>query len=653
MTQRPLSDVRVLDLTRLLPGGFCTLLLADLGADVIKVEDTGAGDYVRWAPPLYGSDEQTPLGTRSALYLALNRNKRSIRLDLKQEGGKQALLRLTESANVLVESFRPGVLDRLGIGYEALRQANPALVYCPITGYGQDGPNRDRAGHDMNYLGLNGLLGLTGEAGGPPIQSAGQIADLGGGGMMAAIGILAALHEARRSGEGQLVDISMTDGSLSWLVMEAARYFCAGEVPRRGEVMLAGAIICYRPYEAKDGWVTCGALEPKFWQAFCRGVGREDLAEKQFEPPGSEAHKKVTEIFRSRTREEWRVFNDEHDAMIEPILDLDEALESELVREREMSVSYQQPELGEVRQLGFPIRLSRTPAGIDRPAPALGEHTVRGADRERLLERGGPGAGRDRRGQGTGHRPEGGAVPGMSAPETKSEEMLRMGELAEASGVSAATIKHYLREGLLPEPVKTSRNMAYYPAEFVERIRLIKQLQEERYMPLRVIKDLLEEDPERAKALIELGDKMLERVLEGESERVSAAEVRHRYGVPQEALDRLAELEVITPDKRGYSPSDVRIVEAISRFRAGGYDERIGFTVYDTLRYKGAMAELVSEEVDVLMERLAGEMDGDEAMRLIEAGTQPLNDLLAALHTKALVAELERRRGSDGENSKN
>jgi alpha-methylacyl-CoA racemase len=376
MRQRPLSNVRVLDLTRLLPGGFCTLLLADLGADVIKVEDTGAGDYVRWAPPLYGSDEQTPLGTRSALYLALNRNKRSIRLDLKQEGGKQALLRLTESADVLVESFRPGVLDRLGIGYEALTQANPALVYCPITGYGQDGPNRDRAGHDMNYLGLNGLLGLTGEAGGPPIQSAGQIADLGGGGMMAAIGILAALHEARRSGEGQMVDISMTDGSLSWLVMEAARYFCSGEVPRRGEVMLAGAIICYRPYEAKDGWVTCGALEPKFWQAFCRGVGREDLAEKQFERPGSEAHKEVTEIFRSRTREEWRVFNDEHDAMIEPIVDLGEALESELVREREMTVSYQQPELGEVRQLGFPIRLSRTPAGIDRPAPALGEHTV-------------------------------------------------------------------------------------------------------------------------------------------------------------------------------------------------------------------------------------------------------------------------------------
>jgi DNA-binding transcriptional MerR regulator len=235
----------------------------------------------------------------------------------------------------------------------------------------------------------------------------------------------------------------------------------------------------------------------------------------------------------------------------------------------------------------------------------------------------------------------------MSAPE-KTEEMLRMGELAEASGVSAATIKHYLREGLLPEPVKTSRNMAYYPAEFVDRIKLIKQLQEERFMPLRVIKDLLDEDPDRAKALIELGDSLLARVRAGELERISVAEVRDRYTVPQEVLDRLAELEVLTPDKEGYSPSDVRIVEAISRFRAGGYDERIGFTVYDTLRYKKAMGELVAEEVDVLMERLAGEMETDRAIELIESGSEPLNQLIGALHTKALVAELEGRRDSKG-----
>jgi alpha-methylacyl-CoA racemase len=372
---RPLEDVRILDLTRLLPGGFCTLLLADLGADVIKVEDTGQGDYVRWAPPYYGDEEHTPLGTRSAIYLSLNRNKRSVRLDLKQEGGRQALIKLAEAADVLVESFRPGVLDKLGVGYEVLRQANPALVYCPITGYGQDGPNRDRAGHDMNYLGLNGVLGLTGEAGGPPIQSGAQIADLGGGGLMAAVGILAALNEARRKGEGQMVDISMTDGSLAWLAMEAGRYFGSGEVPERGNIMLSGGIICYRPYEASDGWVTCGALEPKFWGRFCQAVERPDLIEKQFEKPGSDAHREVAEIFKAKTRAEWKAFNDEHDAMIEPILDLDEALESELVRGREMVISYEQPEFGEVKQLGFPIKLSRTPADVHRPAPALGEHT--------------------------------------------------------------------------------------------------------------------------------------------------------------------------------------------------------------------------------------------------------------------------------------
>jgi DNA-binding transcriptional MerR regulator len=194
-----------------------------------------------------------------------------------------------------------------------------------------------------------------------------------------------------------------------------------------------------------------------------------------------------------------------------------------------------------------------------------------------------------------------------------------MGELAEASGVSAATIKHYLREGLLPEPVKTSRNMAYYPPEFVDRIRLIKQLQEERFMPLRVIRSMLDEDPDRARTLVELEDRILERALAGERTRTSAAEVRERYDVPAEVLDRLEEIEVLSPNSRGYTPSDVKIIEAISRFRAGGYEEAIGFTVYDTLRYKRAMEDLVREEVEVLMDRVAAKMDPDRAMELIEA----------------------------------
>jgi DNA-binding transcriptional MerR regulator len=224
--------------------------------------------------------------------------------------------------------------------------------------------------------------------------------------------------------------------------------------------------------------------------------------------------------------------------------------------------------------------------------------------------------------------------------------LLKIGELAEASGVPVPTIKHYLREGLLPEPVKTSRNMAYYSPEFVDRIKLIKQLQEERYMPLKAIKAVLDEDPERARALVELEDRILERALGGERTRTSAAEVRERYGVPKDVLDRLEQIEVLSPNTRGYSPSDIKIIEAIGRFRAGGYDERIGFTVYDTLRYKKALEELVGQEVEMVMDRLAGEVPPERVVEMLESGSQPLQDLIAALHTKLLVAELERHRAS-------
>jgi alpha-methylacyl-CoA racemase len=376
----PLEGIRVLDLSRLLPGGFCSLLLADFGADVLKVEDTGQGDYIRWAPPYYDGAEDS---AKSALFLSLNRNKRSIRIDLKQEAGREVLLRLMREYDVVLESFRPGVLDRLGVGYERMRQENPRLVYCAITGYGQTGPKRDASGHDMNYLGLIGLLGLTGERDGAPVQAAGQIADLGGGALMAAFGILAALRERDGgpehpgSGVGQMVDVSMADGALSWLAMVAGQYFADGVVPHRGEQMLAGSVICYRPYECADGWVTLGALEPKFWQAWCHGVGREDLIEKQFEKPGSDSHGQAVEVFKARTRAEWTQFATEHDCCLEPVLDVDEALASDLVREREMVVTLDQPGVdGGVRQLGIPVELGRTPGDHDRlPGPALGEHT--------------------------------------------------------------------------------------------------------------------------------------------------------------------------------------------------------------------------------------------------------------------------------------
>ncbi len=376
----PLEGVRVLDLSRLLPGGFCSLLLADFGAEVLKVEDTGMGDYVRWSPPFYDGAHES---ARSALFLSLNRNKRSIRLDLKSDGGREALLRLVGEYDVVLESFRPGVLDRLGVGYERMREQNPGLVYCAISGYGQDGPKRAASGHDMNYLGLVGLLGLTGEQGGEPVQAAGQIADVGGGALMAAFGILAALRErdgsagSGGSGEGQMVDVAMADGALSWLALVAGAYFADGAVPRRGELALAGALICYRPYECSDGWISLGALEPKFWQAWCRGVGREDLIAVQFERPGSGAHAQVQEIFRSRTRAEWEAFASANDCCLEPVLELDEALDSELVRAREMVVEIEQPGVGRaVRQLGVPVKLARTPGEHARlPGPALGEHT--------------------------------------------------------------------------------------------------------------------------------------------------------------------------------------------------------------------------------------------------------------------------------------
>jgi crotonobetainyl-CoA:carnitine CoA-transferase CaiB-like acyl-CoA transferase len=364
--------VRVLDLSRLLPGGFCSLLLADFGAEVLKVEDTGLGDYVRWAEPRYAGAERS---ASSALFLALNRGKRSIRLNLREEAGRDVLLRLVREYDALLESFRPGVLDRLGVGYERLREENPGLVYCAITGYGQDGPYRDRAGHDMNYLGLVGLLGLTGEPDGPPLQAAGQIADLGGRALMGAFGILAALRERDRSGQGQLVDVSMADGAMSWLALVAARYLCDGVVPERGRLELAGSLICYRPYACADGHVTLGALEPKFWQTWCRGVEREDLVERQFDPPGSHTHAEVERIFADRTRAEWEAFAAEHDCCLEPVLGLDEALDSELARARRMVVDVDQPGAGPVSLLGVPIKLDRTPGAPAGPGPALGEHT--------------------------------------------------------------------------------------------------------------------------------------------------------------------------------------------------------------------------------------------------------------------------------------
>ena len=241
------------------------------------------------------------------------------------------------------------------------------------------------------------------------------------------------------------------------------------------------------------------------------------------------------------------------------------------------------------------------------------------------------------------------AGPSTGAAGGETAGLLKMSELAERSGVSAGTIKHYLREGLLgggDDVVRTSRNMAYYPPEFVEQVKLIKRLQEERFMPLRAIRAVMQQGPEHAAALVELEDRILERAIEGTpGERISAAEVRRRYEIPQNVLDRLAELEVLTPSSRGYDRDDVQIIDAMSRFRAGGYDETLGFTVFDTLRYREALAPLVAEEVRTLLDRLAGEVPVERAAEIIASGAEPLRELIGAMHSKLLLSELRRQRG--------
>ncbi|MFQ5842204.1 MAG: CaiB/BaiF CoA transferase family protein, partial [Thermodesulfobacteriota bacterium] len=297
---KALDGVKILDLTRLLPGNFCTLLLADNGADVLKIEDTDRGDYGRWYPPR--------VRTQSAYFLALNRNKKSMKLNLKTDEGKTIFMQLAQRSDVILEGFRPGVTDRLGIGYEAVRKVNSQIIYCSISGYGQDGPYRDKVGHDINYIGIGGILGITGQRDGPPVIPASQIADIGAGGMMATIGILMALLHQRKTGKGQYIDISMLDGVVSWLSLFASQYFVDGEIPKRGGMMLNGQFPCYRVYKTKDGnFITIGALEEKFWKNLCRALGREDLIPHQYAkgPQGNEVVSQLEEVFLTKTRDEW------------------------------------------------------------------------------------------------------------------------------------------------------------------------------------------------------------------------------------------------------------------------------------------------------------------------------------------------------------
>ncbi len=365
----PLEGMRVLDLTRLLPGPFGTMLLADMGADVIKVEDVSGGDYARTAPPYTGSG-------MSVLHHIVNRNKRSIAINLKQKEGRELLLELAGWAEVLVEQFRPGVMERLGLDYETLREVNPAIVYCSVTGYGQDGPYRDVAGHDMNYLGYAGILDATGHPGGLPVICGVQIADLAGGGMFSAMSILMAYIHMKKTGEGQHLDVSMMDGVISWLAAVTGDLFISGRALERGEHFLWGATPFYNVYEAADGYMAVGAIEGKFWKRTCELLGRPEYADMQF---SFDRYKEIFDYFRAtfkeKTRAEWMEIFAGEDTCVSPVLDMAEMAEDPQVLHRRMVIEVDDEKVGPMRTLGIPFKFSATPGEIRRSAPSLGEHT--------------------------------------------------------------------------------------------------------------------------------------------------------------------------------------------------------------------------------------------------------------------------------------
>lgn len=360
----PLRHIRVLDLTRLLPGPFATMVLADFGAEVIKIEDPFLGDYARYFEPKVAGE--------SAMFHSLNRNKSSCTLNLKEEQDRNTFLKMVEEADVVIESFRPGVMKRLGLDYDSLKKVNEKLIYCAISGYGQTGPYKEKAGHDLNFIGYSGLLQLMGTGDRPPIVPATTIADIGGGAQPAIIGILLALFHRERTGEGQFVDISMLDGVLSWLQTVLPGYLNGGEEPSRGEQMLDGGSAFYNIYETKDErYLAVGAVEPKFWQTFCETIGREDLIDKQLEPLDTqrEMYKEIQAIIRTKTLKEWSEIFEPLDACVSPILTFSEVKEHPQIIKRDMIQTITDEQRGSVNHIGPAIKLSKTPARLQSLAP--------------------------------------------------------------------------------------------------------------------------------------------------------------------------------------------------------------------------------------------------------------------------------------------
>jgi crotonobetainyl-CoA:carnitine CoA-transferase CaiB-like acyl-CoA transferase len=366
---QPLQSVRVLDLSRLLPGPFCTMILADFGADVIKIEEPLQGDYARSYEP--------KLADMGVMFHSLNRNKKSVCLDLKTEEGKTEFLQMVKEADVVVESFRPGVMKRLGLDYGVLEKINPRLVYCAITGYGQTGPFARTPGHDINYISYSGLLELNGEKEGKPVVPAVQIADLAGGAYPAVTGILLALLERETSGKGQFIDISMMDGVISLLQATLPNYLMKNISAKRGEQMLSGGLACYEVYQTKDQrWLSVGALELKFWQVFCGKIEKPEFV-PLLEAPAEIQYKlkhEIQSIIYTKTLAEWLDIFQDAEACVSPVLTFEEMVKHPQVRVREM-IETMNMQGEEIQQIGIPIKLSWTPGSIRTAAPKLGEHT--------------------------------------------------------------------------------------------------------------------------------------------------------------------------------------------------------------------------------------------------------------------------------------
>lgn len=365
----PLEGFRVLDLSRLLPGPLCTRHLADLGADVIKLEAPGTGDYLRSQPPLQNGV--------SVLFLQLNRNKRSLALDLRHPAGQAVLHRLVKTADVFLETFRPGVAEKLGAGYATLSALRPGLIYCSLTGYGQNGPLAHTAGHDLNFQALSGALDQTGSAA-APAQGNFQPADLLGGTMNAAFAILTALFHRERTGQGTYLDIAMLDGLLAHQNVTLASTNAFGQPLPRGTDGLAGGLACYCIYQTADErWAALGALEPKFWANFCAAVERPDWVARQFSlgSEGEALKAEVQALFAQQPLAHWQARLEPADCCFSPVLRLDEALQHPQVQARGMVRHVVHPSAGTTRQFEPPFRFGAEPGGTGRAAPGLGEQT--------------------------------------------------------------------------------------------------------------------------------------------------------------------------------------------------------------------------------------------------------------------------------------